>query len=90
MEASLGSEADQKTAWGAVFPTNPNDGGAPLHLLVQALDGVGAVQLGPVLAREFAPVRRRRQWSWSWSWSSPGFVDGYGLENSSVSRALLS
>ena len=23
-------------------------------------------------------------------WSSPGFVDGYGLENSSVSRALLS
>ena len=23
-------------------------------------------------------------------WSSPGFVDGYGLENSSMSRALLS
>lgn len=25
-----------------------------------------------------------------WSWSPPGFVDGYGLEGSSVLRALLS
>jgi len=27
---------------------------------------------------------------WSWSWSSPGFVDSYGLTDSSRPLALLS
>ena len=40
----LGSEEDQKTAWGAIFPTNPDDVGAALDLLVHALQWVGAVQ----------------------------------------------
>ena len=39
----LGSE-DQETAWGAVFPTNPEDVGPSLDLLVHALQRIGAVQ----------------------------------------------
>ena len=30
------------------------------------------------------------EWRAHWSWSSPGFVDSYGLTDSSRSRALLS
>ncbi len=52
MEASLGSWEDQKSFQWKDFPTNADDVGAALDLLVQALDGVGGMQLGAVLARE--------------------------------------
>lgn len=55
MEASLGSEG--MTATGPKECPNADDIGAPFHFLVQALDGVGAMQLGAVLSGEFAPVR---------------------------------
>ena len=50
IEASFGSEG--RPATGRKDGPNAHDIGATLHLLVQALDRVGAVQLGAVLARE--------------------------------------
>ena len=59
MEASFGNEG--MTVTGSKQCPNANDTGAAFHFLVQALDRVRAVELGAVLAREFAPVRRKRQ-----------------------------
>jgi hypothetical protein len=59
IEASSGSEG--MTAIGPKECPNADDIGAALHLFVQALDRLRAVQLGAVLTQEFAPVRLRRQ-----------------------------
>lgn len=50
MEASFGREG--MTAIGPKECPNADDIGAALHLLVQAFDGIRAVQLGAVLARK--------------------------------------
>ena len=57
MASSFGSEAGKKTAWGTVFPPNADDVGAPLDLAVHPFQRVGRGDPGPMLAREFAPVR---------------------------------
>ncbi len=59
MEASFGSEG--MTAIGPKECPNADDIGAAFHLLVQALDRVRGMQLGAVLAGEFAPIRCKRQ-----------------------------
>ena len=57
----LEQDGTDQSAYGRLVGKDAHDLGPALHLAVDALEWVCAVQLGAVLGREFAPVCQRRQ-----------------------------